>query len=71
MLFRSWLATALTAALVFAIGRELSNNGTGLLAGLLVALSPGIELFGNLILAHQPTLVGLGLFQWSFLRLAM
>ncbi len=64
-----WLATALTAALVFAIGRELSNNGTGLLAGLLVALSPGIELFGNLILAHQPTLVGLGLFQWSFLRL--
>lgn len=64
-----WVATALTAALVFAIGRELSNNGTGLLAGLLVALSPGMELFGNLILAHQPTLVGLGLFQCSFFKL--
>jgi len=64
-----WIATALTAAMVFAIGRELSNNGVGVLAGVLVAFSPGMGLFGNLILGHQPTLVGLGLFLWAFLRL--
>lgn len=63
------LATVLIAVLVFLIGRELSCNGVGLLAGLMTALSPGILLFGNLILAHQPTLVGLGLFIYSFLRL--
>ncbi len=64
-----WIATALIAAFAFAIGRELSNNGAGLLAGLLVALSPGIGLFGNLILGHQPTLVGLSVFVGAFLRL--
>lgn len=64
-----WIATALTAAFFFAIGRELSNNGVGLLAGVFIAFSPGMGLFGNLILGHQPTLVGLGLFLWAFLRM--
>lgn len=64
-----WLATALIAAFVVAIGRELSCNGVGLLAGLLTALAPGMNLFGNLLLAHQPTLVGLSLFIWACLRL--
>ncbi|MFM9961095.1 MAG: ArnT family glycosyltransferase [Planctomycetaceae bacterium] len=63
-----WLAGAATAVLVFGIGRELSNNGTGLIAGMLTALSPGMALFGNLVLAHHPTLLGLFFFAWSFLR---
>ena len=63
------LATALICVLVFAIGRELSCNGVGLLAGLLAALSPGLVLFGNLLLAHQPTLLGLCLFIYAFLRM--
>ncbi|HLQ43205.1 MAG TPA: glycosyltransferase family 39 protein, partial [Planctomycetaceae bacterium] len=63
-----WLAGAATAVLVFGIGRELSNNGTGFVAGLLTALSPGMGLFGNLVLAHHPTLLGLFFFAWSFLR---
>jgi hypothetical protein len=54
---------------VFGIGRELSCNGVGLLAGLLAACSPGMMLFGNLLLAHQPTLAGLGLFLFCFFRL--
>lgn len=65
----SWLATVLVSMLVFAIGRELRNNGVGWLAGTLVALSPGMNLFGNLLLAHQATLVGLSVFLWAVLRL--
>ena len=64
-----WLATVIVCVFVFLIGRELSCNGVGLLAGLLAALSPGLVLFGNTLLAHQPTLVGLGLFLYSFLRM--
>ncbi len=63
-----WLAGAATCVLVFGIGRELSNNGTGLIAGMLTALSPGMALFGNLMLAHHPTLLGVLGFAWCFLR---
>jgi hypothetical protein len=64
-----WLATALICMLVFGIGRELSCSGVGLLAGLLAALSPGLVLFGNLLLAHQPALLGLTIVIYAFLRM--
>ena len=57
-----WLAGAICAVLMFWIGRELAGDGCGLIAGLLTALSPGMALFSNLLLAHHPTLVGLGVF---------
>ena len=62
------IAQALCAFLMFWIGRELSNNGTGMLAGLMFAFSPGLVLFSNLLLAHHPTLLGLCLFLWGFLK---
>ncbi len=64
-----WLAGALSAAFVFLIGRELAGNAVGFLAGLFTALSPGIMTFGQLLLAHQPTLVGLTFFAWMFFRM--
>jgi hypothetical protein len=64
--FGQWLAQALTSFLVFWIGRELGGNRTGLLAGMLTAVSPGLALFSNLLLAHHPTLVGLTLFIWQY-----
>lgn len=64
-----WLATVVVCVLVYLIGRELSCNGVGLLAGLIAALSPGLVLFGNLLLAHQPALMGLSLFVYAFLRM--
>lgn len=64
-----WLATALICMFVFGTGRELSCNGVGLLAGLQAALSPGLVLFGNLLLAHQPGLLGLCFFLFAFLRM--
>lgn len=63
-----WLAGAATCLFVFGIGFELSNKGTGLVAGMLTALSPGMAIFGSLLLAHHPTLLGLSFFAWSFLR---
>ena len=64
-----WLAGALSAAFVFYIGRELAGNALGLAAGLFAALSPGIVTFGQLLLAHHPTLMGLTFFAWMFLRM--
>jgi len=63
------VATVLICMLVFAVGRELACTGVGVVAGLLAAVSPGLPLFGNLLLAHQPTLVGLGVFMLAFLRM--
>ncbi|HWL09214.1 MAG TPA: hypothetical protein VNQ76_12480, partial [Planctomicrobium sp.] len=62
------LAQAICAMLLFWIGRELTGNGVGLLSGLLFALSPGMILFSTLLLSHHPTLVGLLLFLWAFLK---
>ena len=64
-----WLAGALCAVLMFWVGRELAGDLAGLIAGLLTALSPGMALFSNLLLAHHPTLVGLGLFLLGYLRM--
>ncbi len=64
-----WLAGAICAVLMFWIGRELAGDGAGAIAGLLTALSPGMALFSNLLLAHHPTLVGLAVFILGFLKL--
>jgi hypothetical protein len=64
-----WLAGAICAVLMFWIARELAGDAGGLIAGLLTALSPGMALFSNLLLAHHPTLVGLGVFVLGFLRM--
>src|SRR5579872_4248303 len=64
-----WLAGAVCAVLIFWIAREAAGDAAGLIAGLLTALSPAMALFSNLLLAHHPTLVGLGLFLLGFLRM--
>ena len=64
-----WLAGAICAVLMFWIARELAGDAAGSIAGLLTALSPGMALFSNLLLAHHPTLVGLGVFVLGFLRM--
>lgn len=64
-----WLAGAISAMFVFGVGRDLAGNGFGFLAGLLMAVSPGMALFSNHLLAHHPCLVGLTLFLFCFLRM--
>ena len=64
-----WIANAVAGFLLFWAGREIGGNLVGFVAGVLFAVSPGIALFSDLLLAHHPTLVGLMLFLWAFLRM--
>ena len=64
-----WICGALTTIFIFLAGRELSGYRTGLFAGLFCALSPALALFGNLLLAHHPTLLGLSSFLYFYLRM--
>ncbi|MBL8851173.1 MAG: glycosyltransferase family 39 protein [Planctomycetaceae bacterium] len=63
-----WLAGALATFCVYWIGWEIGGRRAATVAGLLSALSPGLALFSNLLLAHHPTLVGLTFFIWMYLR---
>lgn len=63
-----WLASAIASIFVFWTGYELGRLRVAFVSGLAFALSPGVSLFANLLLAHQPTLVGLCLFLWSFVK---
>lgn len=64
-----WVCSLLITWFVYACGWELQGARAGLIAGLLTAFSPGMALFGNLLLAHQPTLLGLSFFLWMIVRL--
>ena len=64
-----WLAGAIATMLIYWTGRELGGRFVGCVASLTMALSPGIGLFGNLLLAHHPTLVGLSPFLLGITRL--
>jgi len=63
-----WLAGAIATFCVYWAGWEIGGRRTAFIAGFLTALSPGLALFSNLLLAHHPTLVGLTLFVWMYLR---
>lgn len=64
-----YLAGVLASVFVFLAAREVGGDVVGLASGLAFGLAPGVALFGNLLLAHHPTLVGLTLFLWAFLRM--
>jgi hypothetical protein len=62
-----WIAAAVAAFCTFWIGREVGGEFAGRVAGVLAALSPGLALFSNLLLAHHPTLMGLTFFIGMYL----
>jgi hypothetical protein len=64
----AWIASVIATMLIYWAGRELGGRGAGLFAGLTLALSPGVALFGTTYLAHQPTLVSLTLFLLGVIR---
>ena len=63
-----WLAGALACMLFHRILRTLLSVWAANIGGLLLALSPGLALFSNLLLAHHPTLLALAVFLWAFLH---
>ena len=63
-----WLASSLASVFVFWTGYEFGRLRVGAVSGFACALSPGIAFFSNLLLAHQPTLLGLSVFVWAFVK---
>lgn len=63
-----WLACAIATMLTFWTGREIGGRQTAFYAGLAMALSPGIGLFGNTLLSHPPTLMALSCFLLAITR---
>ena len=67
------IAGALATVLVFWIGKEIAGRLAGVVAGGVLAVSPGVTVFGNTLLAHHPTLLGeclflLGVTRWRRTR---
>jgi len=63
-----WLAGALACMLFHRVLRTLISPHAANIGGLLLAFSPGLALFSNLLLAHHPTLLALAVFLWAILR---
>ncbi len=63
-----WIAAALSTMLIFWTGREIGGHQAGFMAALGMALSPGIGLFGNTLLAHLPTMLALSFFLLGMTR---
>ncbi len=64
-----WLAGALAAVLFHRCLTRLLPSAWAVCGGLLIAVSPGLAVFSNLLLAHHPTMLALSVFLWAFLRL--
>lgn len=63
-----WCCMALSALLAYATAHELSGRVAGLTAGLTFAVAPATIVFGNLLLAHAPTLAALAVFVFFTMR---
>ena len=64
-----WVAGALSTLILHRVLLRLLRPQPALLGGLMIACSPGIAVFSNLLLSHHPTLLALSVFLWSFLRM--
>lgn len=64
-----WLAGALAAMFFYLALRQITTLRVAVTGGLLIAVSPGLAVFSNLLLAHHPTLLALGVFTWAFFRM--
>lgn len=67
--FGHWTAGALSCVFFFYSMLRFLPFRWAIIGGLLIAVSPGLAVFSNLLLAHHPTMLVLSIFLWSFLRL--
>jgi len=63
-----WLAGSISCVFFYRSLLKLLPNGWALAGGLAIAVSPGLAVFSNLLLAHHPTMMCLSVFLWSMLR---
>lgn len=64
-----WIAGALSCVFFFRCLLRLLPLRWAIAGGLLIAASPGLAIFSNLLLAHHVTMLALSVFLWAFLRL--
>lgn len=63
-----WLAGGIACVFFYLSLVQLTEQRWALFGGLLIAGSPGLAVFSNLLLAHHPTMMALSVFLWSMLR---
>lgn len=66
-----WVAGAFAAMFFFLSATKVLRTKAAFIAGVLIAVSPGLAVFSNLLLAHHPTMFALSLFLWAMLNLLM
>ena len=64
-----WIAGALAVVFFYLTLLRIVSPRTAAVASALIAVSPGIAVFSNLLLAHHPTLLALSIFTYSFVRM--
>lgn len=64
-----WIAGALAVVFFYLALLRIVPAKTAAAAGALIAVSPGIAVFSNLLLAHHPTLLALSVFTYAYLRM--
>lgn len=64
-----WVAGAIACVFFHRCLCRLLEFRWAVTGGVLIAVSPGLASFSNLLLAHHPTLIALSIFLWAFLRL--
>lgn len=65
-----WSAGALAAVLFFWSSRMMMPERTAMLCGIFIAVSPGLAIFSNMLLAHHPVMLMLSVFLFAFLKLS-
>jgi hypothetical protein len=64
-----YIAGALSACFFYLSLVQRLPQRISLASGFLIAASPGLAVFSNLLLAHHPTMLALSIFLWAFLRM--
>ena len=64
-----WIAGAFSCVFFFRSLLRLLPFRSAVAGGLLIAVSPGLAVFSNLLLSHHATMFALSVFLWAFLRL--
>ncbi len=66
--FGHWLAGAIACVFFHRCLCRLMGFRWAAVGGVLIAVSPGLASFSNLLLAHHPTMMALAVFLWGFMR---
>jgi hypothetical protein len=64
-----WIAGSIATALFCRVLQRIVSPWAAGIGGLLLAASPGLAVFSNLLLAHHPTLIALAVFLYAFQKL--